>query len=222
MPKRSASPFPTPPLRWMLLGTVALGGLAGCGGGHHAAPTTTTTTSSTTTLAPTTSTTTSTTTAPATTAPTTTVQALHTCVPAQLTVTAGADQGAAGHVGRQFHLQNSSSTPCTLHGYPGLGLLGAGGKALPTTVVRQPGQPIATVTLAPGGSAYFTAVWASATGYANASCPTSTSLEITPPNNTTHLTVGGPAGTIQAYGGTTEHLQCGTITVTPVSATPTS
>lgn len=229
MPHRSVSTFPAPRWRWLLPAAVVATVAAGCGGSHHHAAATTTTTSTTTTTAPTTTaapttaSTSTTTAAPTTTRATTTTAApLRTCVPAQLSVIAGGSQGAAGHVGRQYQLQNSSSTPCTLHGYPGLRLLDASGKPMVTTVARQPGLPIPTVTLGAGGSAYFTALWADATGFAGASCPTSASLQITPPNDTMQLTVSGPAGAIGAYGGTTEHLQCGTITVTPVSATPSS
>jgi hypothetical protein len=125
-------------------------------------------------------------------------------------------EGTAGSLGRVYQLQNSSSAPCTLLGYPGLALLGGSSAPLPTTVVRQPGLPEVTVNLAPGGSAYFSASWPDGTGYAGASCPTSTSLEITPPNDTMQLLVTGAGGVINAFGGTLAHLQCGTITVTPV------
>lgn len=226
MPHRSVSTFPTPRWHWLLPALVVATVATGCGSHHKATPTTTSTTTTTapaTTAAPTTTSTSTTTGAPTTTrATTTTVAALRTCVPAQLTVIAGGSQGAAGHLGRQYQLQNSSSSPCSLHGYPGLGLLDASGKPMVTTVVRQPGRPIPTVTLGAGGSAYFTAFWADATGFPGASCPASASLEITPPNDTMQVKVSGPGGVIQAYGGTTEHLQCGTITVTPVSATPSS
>jgi hypothetical protein len=151
--------------------------------------------------------------------PTTVAQGTVTCRSAQLTVLAGASQGAAGHQGRVYQLQDSSSTPCTLFGYPGLGLLDSSGKALPTTVIRQGGFAEPTVTLLPGGSAYFTASWPDATGYSGASCPTSASLEITPPNDKGHVVIVGPGGAIQAFGGTTTNLRCGTITVTPVRAT---
>jgi len=98
-------------------------------------------------------------------------------------------------------------------------LLDSSSAQLPTTVVRQPGSPEVTVSLPPGGSAYFTASWPDATGYAGLICPTSASLEITPPDDTTQVVVNGAGGAIQAFGGTTTHLQCGTITVTPVRAT---
>jgi len=206
-------------MSWRLVvpGVAVAALLAGCGS-HSAASTTT---APTTTAAPTNTaalTTTSTTVAPTTTI----VVTAKTCVPAQLTVIAGDSNGAAGHQGRVYQLQNSSSAPCTLFGYPGLALLNGSSAQLPTTVVRQPGFAELTVGLPPGASAYFTASWPDATGYAGASCPTSASLEITPPDDTTQVVVGGAGGTIQAFGGTTTHLQCGTITVTPVRATATA
>jgi hypothetical protein len=220
MAQRPPRSFPYAAWRAAVPVVVGAAALAACGSSSHPATTTTQATTTTTTQATTTTTTTvaSTTTSAATTAPTTTTAAAKTCLPAQLSVIAGPVQGAAGHAGRQFQLQNSSSTTCTLFGYPGLGLLDASSKPLPTTVVRQAGFPESKVTLSAGASAYFTATWADATGYAGATCPTSASLEITPPNDTTQLIVQGSAGMIQAFGGTVGHLQCGTITVTPVSA----
>jgi hypothetical protein len=209
MRRGSSFSFPNP--SWRVLAPVVVAGvmIAGCGSSKTPP---TTTTAPTTTIAPTT---TSTTVAPTTTA----TPATKTCLPAQLTVLAGPSEGAAGTIGRVYQLQNSSSATCSLFGYPGLGLLDGSSKPLPTTVVRQPGATEAAVTLTPGGSAYFTATWPDATGYNGATCPTSAALEITPPNDTTQVVVNGAGGVIQAFGGTTTGLQCGTITVTPVRAT---
>jgi hypothetical protein len=129
--------------------------------------------------------------------------------------------GAAGSVVRTYAFTNEGASACTLFGYPGFALLGTGGKSLSTTVVRTPAS-MSTVTLVSGGHAWFTMEYPAQTGYGTLTCPTSTALEVTPPNAYHFLTVTGTAGTIQAYGGTTTHLQCGRLSVEPVTGTPPS
>ena len=102
---------------------------------------------------------------------------------------------------------------CVLAGYPGLQLLGPGGATLPTTVVRKGTYPFtamapATVTLADGQAAYFNIGYSDVPVGAETSCPTSTSLEVTPPDATDHLTV---AAALAPCGG-------GTLVVSPVFA----
>ncbi|HTX27158.1 MAG TPA: DUF4232 domain-containing protein [Streptosporangiaceae bacterium] len=48
-------------------------------------------------------------------------------------------------------LTNTSRSACTVSGYPGLQLLGAGHQALPTTVVKVPGAQIPERTWGPAG-----------------------------------------------------------------------
>lgn len=126
-----------------------------------------------------------------------------------------------GSVIRTYEFTNESATPCTLYGYPGFQLVGSNGQNLATTVTRTPASQ-STVTLVSGGHAWFTMQYPSQTGYGNLSCPTSSKLEVTPPNAYRYLTVTGRAGTIQAYGGTTNNLQCGHLSVQPVTGTPPS
>ncbi|WP_298207981.1 DUF4232 domain-containing protein [Ferrimicrobium sp.] len=126
-------------------------------------------------------------------------------------------EGAAGSTIRTYTLVNTGTNTCTLYGYPGLQLLGAGGTKLATHVIRTP-APERSVKLAHGASVSFLMQFADSTGYGNESCPTSSSLEITPPNDYHYLTLTGPAGTLQAFGGTVQDLKCGTIEVQPVAA----
>jgi hypothetical protein len=98
-------------------------------------------------------------------------------------------------------------------------LLGSNGQKLPTTVIRSSASE-ATVKLLPGTRAAFSLRFAHATGYGSASCPTSTSLEITPPNSYHSITVTGSGGQVQAYGGTVSNLKCGEIFVQPVVPEP--
>lgn len=128
-------------------------------------------------------------------------------------------EGAAGSTIRTYTLVNTGTNTCTLYGYPGLQLLGTGGTKLTTRVVRTPATE-KSVKLAHDAKVAFMMQFANATGYGNESCPTSSSLEITPPNDYHYLTLTGPAGTIQAFGGTVQDLKCGTIEVQPVAAEP--
>ncbi|MGH9058832.1 MAG: DUF4232 domain-containing protein [Acidimicrobiales bacterium] len=119
---------------------------------------------------------------------------------------------ATGHVGQVITFRNTSSTPCTLEGYPGLGMLDAQGHAIATKVSRGTSyivhaQKPALVTVAPGGKASFALGYTDATGYSGMHCPSSSSLEVTPPNAYHHLVISDH---LSPYG------PCGKITVSPV------
>lgn len=141
------------------------------------------------------------------------------CRSSQLSVHLLATEGAAGSVIRSYSFVNTGSTSCTLFGYPGLQLLGSSNSKLSTTVIRTPAAE-QTVTLKPGQAAGFSMRFADQTGFGSLQCPTSVSLEVTPPNAYNYVTVTGQAGQIQAYGGTTQNLKCGEIDVKPVVAIP--
>jgi hypothetical protein len=140
------------------------------------------------------------------------------CLSGQLSVSLVGSSLAAGSVVNVYEFTNNRSSACTLYGYPGLQMLSAGGQALSTTVVRQPATQV-TVLLQAGGHAWFSLQFPDATGYGGLTCPKSAALEITPPNAYHYLTLTGTAGAIQPYGGTTTDLQCGHMTVQPVTAT---
>lgn len=111
-------------------------------------------------------------------------------------------------------LRNSTGSPCTLGGYPGLLLLGSSGSGLPTTVVRKGSYSFTamaptTVSVAPGQSVYFNIGYSDVPVGGETSCPTSADLEITPPNAYDHLSV---AATLAPCNG-------GTLTVSPVFST---
>jgi hypothetical protein len=102
--------------------------------------------------------------------------------------------GAAGTVEVTVGLKSTSAATCVLTGYPGLQLLGPGGSALPTSVQRKGNYSFTaaaptTVTLADGQSAYFNIGYSDVPAGGETSCPTSTSLEVTPPDATDHLVV---------------------------------
>lgn len=156
-----------------------------------------------------------TTAAPTTPSTTTTVAATTRsarCRADQLHASLGQAGAAAGHVGDTITLHNASATTCTLEGYPGLALLGSGGRPLPTEVHRGAGYIVrpetpTLVTLAPGQDASFALGYADATGYSGQACPTSQSVEVTPPNAFHFLVL---AASLAPYG------PCGAVTVSPL------
>jgi hypothetical protein len=83
------------------------------------------------------------------------------CSPTQLRLRYVGTQGATGHLEVTLALRNASQRTCTLQGYPGARLLGAGGAPLPLKVKRGGGffpdsqRPARPVTLKPGGRARF-------------------------------------------------------------------
>jgi hypothetical protein len=142
------------------------------------------------------------------------------CLTAELVARPGQGGVAAGSVGDVVHFTNVSHHRCTLHGYPGLQMLNAAGRPIVTDVhrgssVTVSARPVGLVTLAPGGKASFELGYADATGFGSETCPTSTRIEITPPNDYRPLTI---AWRIQPFGGDIPHLRCGEITVSPVYA----
>lgn len=118
--------------------------------------------------------------------------------------------GAAGSIGGAFAFINNGPSACTLFGYPGMQLFNATGNPLPTTVIRGtstvvPSVPERTITLAPGGRAFFYFGYADVPTGSEA-CPTASVVEITPPNAYDHLVV---TVTISPCGGR--------VTVSPVT-----
>jgi hypothetical protein len=90
-------------------------------------------------------------------------------------------------------------------------MLGSNGANLPTNVVRKGNYSFTsmaptTVTLSAGQSAYFNLGYSDVPSGSETSCPTSASLEITPPNAYDHLTIPAQLAPCSS----------GTITVSPV------
>jgi hypothetical protein len=142
------------------------------------------------------------------------------CLVSELSVKPGQGGAAAGSIGQVVHFTNVSHVSCTLYGYPGLQMLDAAGKPIATEVhrgssVTVPSLPVSVVNLLPGKVASFHLGYPDGTGYGNDKCPTSTRVEITPPNDYGHFTI---AWALQPFGGEIPHLECGEITVSPVFA----
>ena len=135
------------------------------------------------------------------------------CATAALSGSVVGSSGAAGTIETTVALKSTAATPCVLGGYPGLQLLSAGGANLPTTVVRKGNYSFTamaptTVTLAPGQSAVFNIGYSDVPVGSETSCPTSASLEVTPPNAYDDLVI---AAALAPCGG-------GSMTVSPVFA----
>ncbi|MGH9121805.1 MAG: DUF4232 domain-containing protein, partial [Acidimicrobiales bacterium] len=125
------------------------------------------------------------------------------CQPAQLSGSFATIVGSAGagNIEARLVLTNMSPSTCVTGGYVGMQLLGTGGAVLPTNVVRVTTSPTVTITLAPGDSTNAVARYSpdvpgvgdSQTGQCQ---PVAYTAEVTPPNDTTHLTVDGPGTSV--------------------------
>ncbi len=125
--------------------------------------------------------------------------------------------GAAGTIETTLGLTSTGGAPCVLGGYPGLQLLASSGASLPTKVIRGghysfTSMAPTTVTLTTGQSVYFNIGYSDVPVDNETSCPTSSSLEVTPPNSYTHLVV---KASLAPCGG-------GTLVVSPVFAAGTN
>jgi hypothetical protein len=115
------------------------------------------------------------------------------CTSAQLRLTYVGTEGATGHLEVTLALHNTSSTSCTVKGYPGARLLNDRGGALPLTVKRGGGffpdsqRRAETVTLKPGGRARFGVSFVTNNEYAGAHvCHTATAAMSSAPGAAGH------------------------------------
>jgi hypothetical protein len=117
------------------------------------------------------------------------------CQPSQLTLTIHFGGGAAGHIGQMGQFTNSSNTTCSLYGFPGAQMLDAQHTPMTTHALWQTSaymysnQMKHLVLLAPGASAYFAVTWSDVTFGSQTTCPTSSYLSVTPPNDFSVLTI---------------------------------
>ncbi|MDF5706417.1 MAG: DUF4232 domain-containing protein [Nostoc sp. S4] len=117
------------------------------------------------------------------------------CETSQLSVRRVSEDAGVGNVGLTYAFTNNASFPCTLHGYPGLALLDAKDRPLEgVKVLRSQDtyfsskQPRQQVTLAPGAQASFQIAYNHVSS-SEEHCPTSTKIQITPPNAYQHFTL---------------------------------
>jgi uncharacterized protein DUF4232 len=94
---------------------------------------------------------------------------------------------AAGSTYVPIDFTNTTSSPCTLFGYPGVSFVtGPSGSQIGRPASRNPATAATLVTLAPGGEAHATIQVADAGNYSPSACSPVTAhwLKIFPPNQT--------------------------------------
>ena len=109
------------------------------------------------------------------------------CPTSSLQVKQGAAQGYAGGVYVVIDFTNTSGSPCTLYGYPGVSLVsGPPYTQIGLAAKRSTSTPKKLVTLTPGATAHALLQIVDALNYPPATCgPTkATALKIYPPNQT--------------------------------------
>ncbi|NJC70224.1 DUF4232 domain-containing protein [Planosporangium thailandense] len=109
--------------------------------------------------------------------------------------------GAAGSIYVDLGLTNHAAHPCAVYGYPGMTLVDSAHKWLPTTLRRDPGEPT-RVTLQPGQTAWavvhYTHIPADDEG--SPCAPAAAGLAVTPPDETTQLTVDSKLDDVCQHG----------------------
>jgi hypothetical protein len=129
--------------------------------------------------------------------PTTVKSSPSRCHTSELAVTTGPVGAAAGNISASFVLTNTSKVACTLFGYPGFSLLDSQGQRMIGDVHRgaSPVFPAINPThivLAPRKSASFSVGYSDVPTGSDV-CRTSVSVLITPPDETTQLTIADQA-----------------------------
>jgi hypothetical protein len=112
-------------------------------------------------------------------------------------VTTGPVGAAAGTISASFILTNTSRVTCTLFGYPGFELLDNQHQPMIGTVSRTGGVAFPAMkpqhlSLPPGRQASFSVGYSDIPS-GNQPCPTSITALITPPDETTQLTIADQA-----------------------------
>jgi hypothetical protein len=106
-----------------------------------------------------------------------------------ITAAAGQSQGAAGTITGVVTVTNTAATPCTVDGYPTMGLYSGSGAPLTVTMVNgltvsvtpQASAPPSSVTIAPSSTAQFAYQISDVPVGAETSCPASEQATTTMP-----------------------------------------
>ena len=109
------------------------------------------------------------------------------CPTSALHLAIGTGNGAAGSVYYPIVFTNTSGSPCTLFGFPGVSFAtGIGGGRIGHAATRNSDAPRRTVILAPGGVAHATLQVVQAENFPPAKCQLTTAhwLKVYPPNQT--------------------------------------
>ena len=124
------------------------------------------------------------------------------CHTAGLRLALGPGGAAAGSEYHALAFTNTSGHTCRMYGYPGMVPIDAHGTWIDDVrTSREPGDPPRPVTLAPGATAWAVVHWARVDGtYHGTACsPGAAGLAVTPPDETTQLTIRTPM-TVCGYG----------------------
>jgi hypothetical protein len=115
-----------------------------------------------------------------------------------VTVFTGPGNAAAGSLYYPIQFGNSSGSPCTLYGYPGVSFVtAAGGSQIGIPAIRDPAVSAQLVTLSPGETVHAMLQVADAQNYPPSDCGPVTAhwLKIYPPNQTAPVYVSFTAQT---------------------------
>ena len=105
------------------------------------------------------------------------------CTNSAISVTAGPSSGSAGHANTPVIFTNTSSSPCTIFGYPGVAALDSAGSQ--TAQATRTGTPQPThLILTPGNTASALVINTNIPSGNETSCPSWSGLLVTPPNDT--------------------------------------
>jgi hypothetical protein len=118
--------------------------------------------------------------------------ALHVAVPS------GSGNAAAGSSYYPIQFSNTSSSPCTLYGYPGVSFVGAvGGSQIGAPATRNSALAAKLISLSPGQTVHATLQVVDAMNYPPGGCSLVTAhwLKVYPPNQTAPLYVSFTAQT---------------------------
>jgi hypothetical protein len=125
------------------------------------------------------------------------------CPTSALHVSIGNGNGAAGSVYYPIVFTNSSGSPCTLFGFPGVSFVTSpNGSQIGDAATRRSDKPVQTVTLAVGGVAHATLQVVQALNFPATKCQPVTAhfLKIYPPNQTAAVILSFTAKACAATG----------------------
>ncbi|MDX6648008.1 MAG: hypothetical protein QOK40_3735 [Miltoncostaeaceae bacterium] len=126
------------------------------------------------------------------------------CTTGDLAVALRAGSPGAGQRYATVTLVNRSGASCRTRGYVGLGLLGRGGRALPTNAVRDRSRPARTLLLRPGQRAAADLHWGAVAGPGEPQSrpcePSPARLQVTPPDARTQLVAPWRFGPVCLHG----------------------
>lgn len=111
------------------------------------------------------------------------------CASTALTASLGPGNGAAGSSYYPIKLTNSSTTTCSLYGYPGVSFVTASGIQVGMAATEDPTYPRRLITLAPGSTVHAELKITNARNYPPSTCQPAMAdrLRIFPPGQTSPL-----------------------------------